>query len=192
MDKDINSEFKSVFRDGNKPALEEVLNNKERRVGFIKKLLSLYPDYTIISYKLNIPGKVKNNEVIYQIFEIGLENISDCVENEKWESVYSKKLNLKTGPEYFEVISADVSQVKEKMTLIEENMTLGRIFDIDVIYLENNNLHYMERREIGYPNRKCFICNSDAKLCASRRTHSVSDIHKHMQKLIESDGRIKL
>ncbi len=192
MAENIEVGFESIFLHGSKPTLDEVLGNREKRVEFIKKLFSLYPQSSIISYKLNIPGVVKNNEYITQIFEIGLNQISSCVKNEKWESVYSKKLNLRTGSEYFEVISALPIIVKEKMVSIEENVILGRLFDIDVIYKENENLHYVERREIGYPNRKCFICNADAKLCASRRTHSVLEIHKSIGDLIKRDGSIKL
>jgi holo-ACP synthase len=185
-------EFKSVFQEGSKPTLDEVLENREKRVWFLKKLFSLYSQCTIVSFKCNIPGEVKNNEVIGEIFEIGLNYISSCVKNESWESVYTKKLNLSTGPEYFEVISAQPLAVKEKMASIEENEILGRLFDIDVIYKGNENLHYVERREIGYPKRKCFVCNADAKLCASRRTHSILEIHKSMENLINRDGSIKL
>lgn len=192
MGKNIELGFESLFLNGSKPTLDEVLDNREKRVEFLKKLFSLYPECTIISYKLNIPGEVKNNEYISQIFEIGLNHITSYVKYEKWESVYSKKINLRTGPEYFGVISVLPLAVKEKMTSIEENVILGRLFDIDVIYKENENLYYVERREIGYPNRKCFICNSDAKLCASRRTHSILEIHKSMGNLIKRDGSIKL
>lgn len=192
MVKNIELGFESVFLNGSKPTLDEVLDNREKRVEFLRKLFTLYPHCTIISFKLNIPGEIKNNEYITQIFDIGLKHISSCVKNEKWESVYSKKLNLRTGPEYFRVVSALPLEVKEKMISIEENVILGRIFDIDVIYEKNENLYYVERREIGYPNRKCFICDNDAKLCSSRRTHSVLEIHKSMGDLIKRDGSIKL
>jgi holo-ACP synthase CitX len=185
-------EFKSVFQEGSKPTLDEVLDNREKRVGFIKKLFLLYPQSTIISFKCNIPGEVKNNETIGEIFEIGLRYISSCVKNESLDSVYTKKLNLSTGPEFFEVLSAPPLAVKEKMSSIEENEILGRLFDIDVIYKEDENLHYVERREIGYPKRKCFVCSDDAKLCASRRTHSILEIHKSMENLIKRDGSIKI
>lgn len=192
MNKNIELEFESVFLNGSKPTLNEVLDNREKRVEFLKKLFSLYPQCTIVSFKLNIPGEVKNNKVITEIFDIGLNHISVCVKNEKWESVYSKKLNLRTGPEYFEVISSIPLAVKEKMASIEEYVILGRLFDIDVIYKKNENLHYVERREIGYPNRKCFICNRAAKLCASRRTHSFLEICESMENLIKRDGSFKL
>jgi holo-ACP synthase CitX len=192
MIKNIELGFESLFLNGSKPTLDEVLDNREKRVEFLRKLFSLYPHCTIISFKLNIPGEIKNNEYISQIFDIGLKHISSCVKNENWESVYSKKINLRTGPEYFDVITALPLGVKEKMVSIEENVILGRIFDIDVIYEENENLYYVERGEIGYPNRKCFICSCDAKLCSSRRTHSVLEIHKSMGNLIKQDGSIKL
>lgn len=188
----IKKEFESVFLEGSMPTIYEVLDNREKRVEFINKLFKLYPKCTIISYKCNIPGEVKNNEIISKIFEIGIDYISNSIKNEKWESIYSKKINLKTGPEYFEVICVPPLSVKEKMAYIEEDEVLGRLFDIDVLYIENDNIHYVERREIGYPNRKCFICNNDAKICASRRTHSLSSIYQSMGQLIETDGRIKL
>ncbi len=181
---------KTFLQEGSKPTLEEVLYNREKRVNYIKKLLFLYPECTIISFKLNIPGPVKNNDALYKIFQNGLENISNCIQMENLESLYSKELNLKTGPEYFEAVKANYLFVKEKMTYIEENSSLGRLFDIDVLYMKKGEVQNVSRDELNLPKRKCFVCSNDAKICSSRRTHSISEMFECIEKLVIKDGNI--
>lgn len=185
--------YNSFLQEGIMPTLDEVLDNREKRVIFINKLLNLYPKSIIISFKLNIPGPVKNNETIGKIFEAGFQCITSSIKNENFELIYFKQLNLKTGPEYFAAINNnDAFNVKEKMTFIEENNNLGRLYDIDVIYKENENIHIINRDEIGYKSRKCFICNNEAKICSSRRTHSITEMYECIDKLIKSDKSIYL
>lgn len=179
--------FESIFSVGSIPSLNEVLENREKRVAFIKKLLLLYPDCSIISYKLNIAGPVKNNSFIARIFKIGLNHILNCINNEKLKITSSKAINLKTGPEYFAAISASPKDIKSKMIYIEENTKLGRLFDIDVLYMENGDVQHISREMIGYENRKCFVCQADARQCAGSRAHSLSSIRKSIWDIISSE-----
>lgn len=180
--------FESVFSVGSIPSLDEVLENREKRVAFIEKLLSLYPNCSIISYKLNIAGPVKNNLFIGKIFKIGLNHILNCINNEKLKITSSKAIDLKTGPEYFAAISASPKDIKSKMIYIEENTKLGRLLDIDVLYMENDDVQHINREMIGYENRKCFVCQADARQCAGSRAHSLSSIYKSIWDIISSEA----
>jgi len=177
---------KSFLYSGDSPTLDEVLHNREMRVNFINKLLTLHPDCTIISFKLNIPGPVKNNETIEKIFHAGVNSIDSCISINKWNIVYSKTLSLKTGPEYFAALAFEPTKVKEEMTSIEENEILGRLYDIDVLHLENKEAKSISREKIGYAGRKCFVCNNDAKICSSRRTHTLNEIYQSIENIINN------
>ncbi len=179
--------FESVFSVGSIPSLDEVLENREKRVAFIKKLLLLYPDCSIISYKLNIAGPVKNNPFIGKIFKIGLNHILNYINNEKLKIASSKVIDLKTGPEYFAAIPTSPKDVKREMIHIEENTNIGRLFDIDVLYMENGDVMHISREAIGYESRKCFVCQADARQCAGSRAHSLSSIHKSICDIISSE-----
>lgn len=174
----------SFLQFGDTPTLEEVLENRENRVNFINKLLELHPRFTVISFKLNIPGPVKNNEKIREIFNRGVSSILSSINKENWTSVYNKILNIKTGPEYFNVVDADCLEVKKSMTEIEESEILGRIFDIDVLFSENEKPMNINREAVGYGGRKCFVCNNDAKICASRRIHSLEEMYESLENIV--------
>jgi len=176
---------KSFLYSGDTPTLDEVLHNREMRVNFIHKLLTLHPDSTIISFKLNIPGPVKNNETIEKIFNAGVNSIDSCIKGENWNIAYSKRLSLKTGSEYFVALTSKPTEIKKKMTFIEENEMLGRLFDIDVLYIENDKVESINREKIGFAGRKCFVCSNDAKICSSRRTHTLSEMFQSIEEIIK-------
>ncbi len=182
--------FESVFNEGSVPSLDEVLENREKRVAFIKKLLLAYPECSIISFKLNIPGPVKNNSFIARIFELGLKHITNCIESEKWEVAYTKTMDLKTGPEYFAAILYSAKDIKKKMLHIEENTNLGRLFDIDVLYKENGDLQQISREDLAYKSRKCLVCQADARQCSGSRTHTLSSIYKSIWEIISLETDI--
>lgn len=104
---------------GEKVLMEELLLAKEKRVAYHEHLIQEYQG-VVISYQLNIPGPVKINQMITQIFETGLDT---------WKLELSK-INLLpivehvtydvTGPEYFAVLKVPPFQIKELTTLIEE------------------------------------------------------------------------
>ncbi len=185
--KNTDISFESFFSVGSIPSLDEVLENREKRVAFIKKLLLLHLDCSIISYKLNIAGPVKNNSFMGKIFNIQLNHILNYINNEKLKIASSKVIDLKTGPEYFAAISASPKDVKSKMIYIEENSNIGRLFDIDVLYMENSDVQHISREAIGYESRKCFVCQADARQCAGSRAHSLSSIHKSIWDMISSE-----
>ncbi len=179
--------MESIFSIGSTPSLDEVLQNREKRVSLIKKLLTIYPDCSLISYKLNIAGPIKNNIYIKRIFDIGLNQILSCINSDNLEISYSKTLDIKTGPEYFAIIKANAKEIKIKMTNIEEKSKLGRLFDIDVLYMNNDKIEHISRVDIGFENRKCFVCQADARQCAGSRAHSLTSIQESMYEIISSE-----
>ncbi|MDU7338290.1 MAG: citrate lyase holo-[acyl-carrier protein] synthase [Clostridium sp.] len=170
-----------MFAHGETPTLEEVLLNRERRVHFIEELLYRFPLCCVISLKCNIPGPIKSNGEILALFEYGVTRIQELLLHSGWKADYHKRMNLRTGPEAFWVISGESLEVKQQMILFEEE-TLGRLFDADVLVQKEGLVQTRSRVELGYEPRRCLICNEDARTCASRRIHPVTALQ---QKLAE-------
>ncbi|WP_283609315.1 citrate lyase holo-[acyl-carrier protein] synthase [Faecalispora anaeroviscerum] len=175
-----------MFTHGETPELNEVLLNRERRVQFISELLRRFPQSCVISLKCNIPGPVKSNGEILALFEYGENRIQNRLSNRGWKSNYQKRMNLRTGPEAFWVISEDSLEVKQQMILFEEEK-LGRLFDADVLDQKEGLVQTRSRVELGHQPRRCLICDQDARICASRRLHPVPMLQQRLIQLLEEN-----
>lgn len=170
----------SMF-DGEKVKLEDMLQAKEERVRKIKLLLK--DSKCVLSFKLNIPGEIKNNAMIQKIFESGVEAIFD---SELYKDTFFRQ-NVKTGPELFCSYGIPPVYVKNIATRIENMHKLGRIFDIDVVTKDKaGELVYLSRRDTDRKEqkRKCYICENNAIDCARNRTHDINEILKHIESML--------
>ncbi|MDU4715387.1 MAG: citrate lyase holo-[acyl-carrier protein] synthase [Anaerococcus sp.] len=167
------------FTDENIPSLEEVLENRENRIEKIRSLQKSYTNKPILGFKLNIPGSQKTNDAIIKIFKIGLNDIK--LNLDKDNILYEKSYKLNTGPECFMVVDNDEIDLKKKMVNIEDNRYFGRLYDIDINYNGKN----IDRKIVGENSRKCFLCNNYAKVCARSRKHSVGDMIRLIEKMID-------
>lgn len=65
-----------------------------------------------------------------------------------------------------------VSPIELKKTAISfEETDWGRLFDADVHFMENNLPETLHREVLRIPDRLCFLCEQNAKLCAGRSRH---------------------
>lgn len=152
--------------------LEEILDQREHRVYLINQFRKKYPNKTIISYKLNIPGPIKNSQLYQYAFLAGLDSIPyNPVEKQVF-------LDNKTGPEAILIIDKDKIDVKKSLIEIENKDDLGRLFDLDVVGVS--------RSDLDIKPRKCIICDEIAYACARSRKHSLSDILNTIEKIIEN------
>ncbi len=55
-----------LFETGEPQDITAVLESKDARVAFQKKLVTDYPDDSILAVKLNIPGPIKNNDQLHR------------------------------------------------------------------------------------------------------------------------------
>lgn len=176
----------SFFSEGEEPTLLEVLDRREERVLEINDVIEQFKNTSVICFKLNIPGKIKNNEIIYKVFRDGVNNIEAAILNLKGiEIKISEEKNLKTGPELLMgVKGVEAKELKMKMVEIENSTKIGRLYDIDVI----GDNGAISREEIGMAERKCFLCDKNAKICASSRAHSVEDMLVALENIIKESN----
>ena len=63
--------------------------------------------------------------------------------------------------------------LKLKAIQIEDEWVYGRLIDLDVY---DQQMGLLSRNSFHKENRKCFICNLDAKICGRNRTHTVDEL----------------
>lgn len=173
----------TIFESGITPELNEVLYHRERRTEFIAELLKRHPQASVISLKCNIPGPIKNNGQIRMLYQYGENSVLQIIREQGWPTLYQKSLDLRTGPEGFWVIPRESSEVKMQMISFEEKK-LGRLFDADVLNEKAGLVQSCSRTDLGYEPRRCLICSQDAKICASRRLHPVSELQQQIITLL--------
>lgn len=86
-----------------------------------------------------------------------------------------------TGCEAFYVLDADPLTIKKFTTDIEDATPLGRLFDMDVIRPDGLKV---DREELNLEGRRCLICGGPAKVCSSRRIHTVAELQEKTTEIL--------
>jgi holo-ACP synthase/triphosphoribosyl-dephospho-CoA synthase len=162
----------SIFDIGEAVDLLTVLDNREWRSRLQDKLKVTNSDKIVISAKLNIPGPIKNNDILQKIFMDGWQTFVAGLEcNSQYEMLFAERV---TGPEAFITVDGNLAAVKKTAILFEETYVLGRLFDIDV--MANGQADYqLSREDLGFGPRLCLICGKPAKVCAKEQNHTLDE-----------------
>ena len=175
----------NLFATGSSQGIEEVLNNRDQRVAFQENLVSKFPKDAIVAVKLNIPGPIKNNEMIRHLFELGLNSFLKFLKSKNVLIKLQANWNKETGNEAFFTSETEPVEMKKCAVDFEDNDPLGRLFDIDV--MGKGKASSISRVILGLPVRKCFICNRPAKECARSRRHSVADLQQKINQVYQAE-----
>lgn len=150
--------------------LEEMLDQRERRMYAIKETKEKHPDHSVISYKLNIPGATKNNDDLLFAFEEGLKEIKGAKIIKDWRT-------NPTGPEAILIYPKSPNETKRNMILIEEDFPLGRLYDLDVLD--------SDRKALKIAPRRCLLCDEAAHACSRSRKHDLEDVLAEIYRIIQ-------
>lgn len=152
--------------------LMAILESKEVRRDKQIELIKKY-NGSLISFTLNIPGKIKDSEVYRNIHKEGMKALIKSLEDNKIPLIYKEEIYKTTGPEGY--IAVDINPIRlKKLTVdIEENHFLGRIFDIDIF---DSNHHQISRKDLGSNPRRCLLCNNDARICMRMKSHTYGEL----------------
>lgn len=160
--------------DGHAVKLEDLLDAREQRAAFQKKLQECF-HLPLLSFTLNIAGPIKNFSLADRAFSEGIALISyQC----KAHSLSIKKVErhpCAVGYECFFVIDAPAVALKKAMSLLEEQSPLGRLFDLDVLDADGQKI---SRESVGFSPRKCLLCDRSAFACGRSRAHSIEAIQE--------------
>ncbi len=156
-----------------------ILNSREERGEKQREVLKEYP-FTLISFTLNTPGIIKDNELYRRIHSDGLGKIIQLLNIEGVKIKYNEVIAKNTGSEAFLSVDLDAKELKKLMISIETSHPLGRIFDIDIFDLNHNQI---SRSDIGINPRKCLMCEKDAKVCMREKNHTYEDLIKRIEEI---------
>lgn len=154
--------------------LPQMLDARELRVQRQQQLLAAY-GLPLICFTMNIAGPVKDSPLIRRGFARGQQLLSQQLLRVGLEPRKTLVSHAVTGSEAFYVLDAAPLTLKQLTTLVEDSGPLGRLFDMDVIRPDGLKV---EREELALEGRKCLICGGPAKVCSSRRLHTVAELRQ--------------
>ena len=174
--------FNKIFS-GETVSLFEMLNARDERYEKQQSLLDTYLGSSLLVVTMNIPGDVKNSDIITNVFQSAISNIDQKLVGEKIHSV--SIIKQKTGNEAYYVVDMPAVELKRLMLYVEETHPQGRLFDLDVLYVsDEDKVVKVSRREFKIAPRACFVCDKDAKECARSRAHTTDEIKEAIANLI--------
>lgn len=177
-------EIMNLLQEGEAVTLEEILQAREIRAGFQYNYITQFPNCTLAAFKLNVPGSIKTNKLYSYLFETGISKIESKLAENSFSIITHEKKWLSTGDEAYWIIDSKPEKIKQEMVYIEEHCELGRIYDIDILYIENDEMKDVKRKDIEAHIRKCFVCSKNAKECARNQTHTKMEIYGAMANII--------
>lgn len=166
---------------GPKSELADMLGAMEQRQEIQQKLIEQF-HLPVISFTLNIVGPVKVFPLATKTFHEGVRLIDSQLHAGNIPVSCTRCIKAHTGYEHFWAVNGNVDFIKETLCLLEDSLSFGRLFDIDVI---RPNGQKISRTELGYSARTCLICNRDAFICGRARTHSVHELLEKECQLME-------
>ena len=154
--------------------VDELLKAREKRVSLIDKLLNRY-NTPLLVMRVNYPGLEKTNHLTVNI----IEAMSPLICTILCDKVCGQwLLRGAEGPILYVAVKEDVLALKTKAINLEETHTLGRCLDLDVYNLEGKSIG---RQELGYPRRKCYLCEDYAHYCVRARRHSEHEVVAYIE-----------
>lgn len=173
--------MKSIFTEGKEQGIPEILAAKDKRVLMQQAIFKKYPKNVIIDVKMNIPGPIKNNHYLDQLFNKGIDELEAEFDKANLETNKVASWDKDSGSEVFYVSARDADRIKKVAVKFENESELGRLFDADVLIKEQAMA--LSRKDYGLPSRRCFLCNRPAKECARSRRHSVTELQDYISKI---------
>ena len=153
-------------------SLLDMLDARERRVHHQQELLKRYHK-PLICFTMNIAGPIKDSPLIRRGFARGQQLLRQQFFRAKLSPLHTDACCEATGCEAFYVLDADPMAIKKFTTDIEDATPLGRLFDMDVLRPDGTKV---DREELSLSGRRCLICGGPAKVCSSRRIHTVAEL----------------
>lgn len=157
--------------------LDMLLASRDNRHNTQMLLMEQHPDKTLVCLTVIMPGRVKRNHVSLAIAHAAVASTA----SEFGSPVLER--DLTTGYEAYFLTTLQPIEAKNRACDIEERHPLGRLFDIDVIEKDGSPL---SRKAVGKDERKCLLCENDARYCMRNQTHSQEEILSRITQMAEN------
>ncbi|MGB7800992.1 citrate lyase holo-[acyl-carrier protein] synthase [Buttiauxella sp.] len=167
-------------------SIPELLTSRDERQARQLTCLASHSS-PLISYTVVAPGSIKDSELTRRIFNHGMTALLELAEKSSWIVRAQTTLVSASGPEGLLSIEAPAYDLKFATIGLENSHPLGRLWDIDVLTLEEGIL---SRSHFALPARRCLLCEQSAAECARGKTHALSDLLSQMEALLQdADSR---
>ena len=154
--------------------VDELLDARETRVGLIAKLIKRY-NTPLLVMRVSHPGLKKTNEVTVTILQEMIPLLCTILSDKLRGTLLTQGAD---GPSFYAAVDEDVSTLKTRAIDFEENHRLGRCLDLDVYDSAGVSI---SRQELGYPKRKCYLCEDYAHHCVRASRHSEHEIIEYIE-----------
>lgn len=161
-------------------SLEQMLAAKDRRANRQSAAHARF-HAPLISISIVTPGPAKDGSLPRFAMEIALRELHALYSARKWPLVWHQVFWENTGPEAIHVLDADARVIKLATMDLEDRHSLGRLWDLDVIAPGQRSL---SRTELGFPARRCLVCDRPAKECARSRRHPLGELLKTIERMV--------
>ncbi|MBR0139619.1 MAG: citrate lyase holo-[Firmicutes bacterium] len=141
-----------------------------------------------VSFTLNIAGPYKVFPGVYYCFERGLGLLKEALATAGFEAEGAETRESFTGLEALLSVKGDAKEVKKVCAGLDDSLPVGRLFDLDVLYMSPEGFpEKVSREELGFSPRKCLICELPSSECAAIRRHSAKELSLAAAELIFLD-----
>ena len=152
--------------------LEQMLAAREQRAARQAAALARFCK-PLVSATVVMPGAVKDGRLPRRVLSEALYELETLCGTRGWRILAGEVLWRKTGPEALYVIDAEGRALKFAILDLEEQHPIGRLWDLDVIAPA---LGLLSRQQLGFPARRCLLCEEPAHGCARSRRHSTEEL----------------
>jgi holo-ACP synthase CitX len=153
---------------------DELLDAREQRADLIDKLLQKY-NTPLLVMRVNYPGLKKTNDMTVAI----IKEMSPLICTIIGDKVRGKLLTQGAeGPIFYAAVDEEILVLKTMAIDFEENKNIGRCLDLDVYDRLGNSI---SRQELGFPRRKCYLCEDYAHHCVRARRHGEHEIIAYIE-----------
>lgn len=147
--------------------LEQLLESRDRRYARQVEWIRRHEGTTLVCMTVILPGSVKRDERTLRIAKAGTEAVRKTL-----EPLSEQLYDLETGFEGYFSVDGSVLDVKRICCEIEDTHPLGRLMDLDVLEPAGEGVVPVSRSRIGFPPRRCLLCDLPARVCMRAKTHS--------------------
>lgn len=161
--------------------IDKILEDREKRYNIILELIEKH-GLPVLCGKINYPGNNKNTKEAKEAFNMLLKTIEEVFQSYAIDKAITSGYD---GNGIILVLNIEPKAAKEKAVAIEENHSIGRIFDIDIYDTDGAPL---SREDKGMQPRKCMACGQNARECMKLKRHSLEEILKIVNGIINNYG----
>ena len=137
---------------------------------------------SLITITLCLPVAFRTQEQYGQLFEQLCNQFRNRLFEEGIQTEFEGMLSGDDGFAFLLTTETEAGELKKHCVKAEEQITGGRMLDIDVMDAQGNPIG---RSDIGLPPRLCFLCDHPAAICVAGKRHSKDEIADFALSLID-------